>query len=162
MGWRPVVLGFSGAGYLKENGKGITIPSKLTGIPEAHPDVLVPAAGRNDLGMGDEALRAAVSDVIAKVKQTSPETKVAVVGPWPGSGSPSRMFLTGRDALAAAAAEHQVAFIDPIAGQWIAGDRSEGTGNAVEFIAEDEVHATEAGHAHIAAKMVEALRAAGF
>jgi lysophospholipase L1-like esterase len=132
-------------------------------------DRLIVWGGYNDSGGDQGAIGTAAEALYATLKsEVVPGGEIYVLGCWSPIGDPPDPgTLRSTDAtLQAAAVAEGLPFISPISGQirdaagalldtqgaWIT------TANAATYIGGDGVHPTDAGHAYIARRVVEALK----
>ncbi|RZU34096.1 SGNH/GDSL hydrolase family protein [Blastococcus saxobsidens] len=131
-----------GAGFVTTNVFGRTIGSLAAAAPMAGADVVVVFAGRADGPDVAGEVGTAARDVLAQARAAAPDAGIVVIGPaWPGAEVPAEV-TANRDAIAGAAAEAGVRFVDPLAEGWF--------GEEGGLIAADGVHPTPAGHRYLA------------
>ncbi|GAA2572805.1 SGNH/GDSL hydrolase family protein [Actinomadura fulvescens] len=179
LGWQVVTAGKAGTGFVANgtrrqkgghtNGSGtarsvgqpfLTLFESQLGWRPA-PDLLIISGGHNDRKYPAEQSGQAARELLARAKQRWPGTQVVVIGPIWGNDTPPTTALAVRDALSAVARELKVPFIDPIAEQWITGNRATGTGNAAGYIQADGVHPTIEGHRYLATRLVNDIKRLG-
>ncbi|GAA2886472.1 SGNH/GDSL hydrolase family protein [Streptosporangium fragile] len=154
LGWQPVIAGAAGTGYLNPGRVGRTFEQsfrqELSWRPE--PDLLIISGGHNDRRVGAARVGAAAARLLELARRTWPYTRIVVVGPIWMTRAPRWAYLV-RDAVATAADEAAVPFLDPLeprGGRW-------GRGTVLP----DGVHPTAAGHARLAGWMITTLREYG-
>lgn len=141
-----------GTGYLMAGDATQPLPARAATAVEAQPDVVIVAAGINDVGrFQPEAIRTAASETFSTIRAASPQTRIIAVGPfWPTTRAMSPDLDATRDAIYAAAQDAGVTdWIDPQ--PWMAD---------IE-IGADNVHPTDAGHQVLADRMSAALDGLG-
>ena len=118
-------------------------------------DVVVVTGGRNDAASPVPARVAAAGLTLDRLRQTYPNARIVVVGPfWVDDDVPPS--LVAFDAgLRAEAAARSLTFLDPLRGRWLTTEQRS------RWIAADGVHPSVAGHQRIATRLVADLRAAG-
>ena len=162
-GWQVVVGGRSGTGYVV-TGRGTQaflslFESQLGWRPA--PDMLIVSGGHNDWRVPAPQVAAAAHLVLERARQRWPGTRIVLLGPLWGTGSPVPGVIAIRDELKRLAGQLGIPFIDPIGEKWITGDRSAGTGNAVHFIKADRTHPTPAGHRYVATRLAADIERLG-
>jgi hypothetical protein len=156
-----------GTGYITP-GSFATFANRVAGdISPYDFDRLVVWGGYNDSGGDQPTIQAAAESLYATLKsEVVPGGEIYVLGCWSPLGSPTSTLTTTDATLQAAALAAGLPFISPISGQirnaagtlldtqgaWIT------TANATGYIGGDGVHPTDAGHAYIARRVVEALK----
>ncbi|NEK84240.1 SGNH/GDSL hydrolase family protein [Blastococcus saxobsidens] len=139
---RPVELtvqAATGAGYLKTPPGGATFGS-LAEAGGSEFDVVVFFGSRDDIEAAPE-VRAAAESVFAAAQAAAPEAELLAIGPaWP-TADPPGYIETNRDAVAAAAADAGVRFVDPLVAGWLADPARAEPGR---------VAPTPAGHRYLA------------
>ncbi|WP_030164736.1 SGNH/GDSL hydrolase family protein [Spirillospora albida] len=163
LGWQVVLGGRGGTGFVVTGGGRDAFlqlfESQLGWRPA--PDMLLVSGGHNDWNVPPAAVAAAAHVVLERARQRWAGTRLALMGPLWGDGSPPQRALAVRDALRNLAAQLGIPFIDPIAGRWITGDRLSGMGNALRYIKRDGTHPTPAGHRYLATRLAEDVRRLG-
>ncbi|GAA2418892.1 SGNH/GDSL hydrolase family protein [Actinomadura vinacea] len=163
LGWQPVLAGRGGTGFLAggqvQQSFGTLYESQLGWRPA--PDLLIVSGGHNDWSYPPPQVAAAARELLERARQRWPNTRIALLGPIWGSQAPPRGALAVRDALRGVADQLGMPFIDPIAEQWITGNRAHGTGNASRFIQRDGTHPNQEGHRYLATRLVESLKRLG-
>jgi len=131
-------------------------------VEHTKPDILIVAAGVNDLHHYDQAnIEIGARSLFGKVRDRLPETRLVVLGPWVTQTPADPAALATRDTLAAVAREFGAAFVDNVAERWITGSGSvaarKGDGNADRYIAPDGAHLSPAGHRYVGQRLAAAL-----
>lgn len=172
-GWNQSI---GGTGYVATSGSSVAIPARTDQDVVAYaPDHLVLWAGYNDQLESQSSIASAASQTLQKVATGSPGTSTYVVGPWSKSGTPVASLTATDETLRQVAAQAGVPFVSPRTGTvygadgqvaayqrpWITGTGNagapNGTGNADQYVSQDGVHPTDAGHRYIAQRMALAL-----
>jgi len=163
LGWQVVVAGQAGTGLLAPGHDDNTFErlyeKQLAWRPA--PDMVVISGGHNDWPYPPSLEQTAATRLMSKMRQRWPSTHLLMLGPMWGSGEPRTEALAIRDALKAAAKQESVPFIDPLAEKWITGSRDSGTGNAPQYILQDDTHPNPAGHRYFADRLATDLRKLG-
>lgn len=154
-GWTAIKNAKGGSGYL-ESGPfdgGAPFADRAEAVIDAAPDVLIIAGGLNDFANHPvEDINSAAEALVAQFDTALPDTDIVLIGAfYPRLPVPDELSALNIS-FAEIAARHDAIYIDPL--PWFQD-------NAVE-IGEDGTHPTDAGHAVLAEKAVEALTLAGF
>ncbi|MES9542648.1 SGNH/GDSL hydrolase family protein [Spirillospora sp. NPDC049024] len=163
LGWQVVVGGRSGTGYVA-TGRG---PRAFLGLFESQlgwrpaPDMLVVSGGHNDWRTPAPQVAAAAHVLLQRARQRWPGTRLVILGPLWGTGTPLPGAVAVRDALKNLAGQLGIPFVDPIGEQWITGDLLTGQGNAPRLIKRDRTHPTPAGHLYVATRLAADLKRLG-
>lgn len=150
LGWQLVTAGAPGTGFVNPGRVRRTFQrsfaEELSWRPA--PDLLIISGGHNDRTTPGR-VHAAVRRLLGQIRVQWPQTRIVVVGPiWMG---PAPHWAYGvRDAVAVAAGEERVSFLDPLGQSWGSG-----------AILPDGVHPTPRGHVRLAHWLVTALREHG-
>lgn len=150
MGWQLVTAGAAGTGFVNPGRVRRTFQmsfsEELSWRPA--PDLLIVSGGHNDRTSPGRVYQA-TRRLLDLVRTHWPQTRVVVVGPiWMGRAP---LWSYGvRDAIAVAASEEGVPFLDPLGQAWGRGT-----------ILPDGVHPTLRGHLRLARWMTGALREHG-
>lgn len=151
-GWRTVNLAVAGTGFINPGWTGQTVGSRVSAAIRQHPDIVFIAAGHNDSRWSAAATARAAGGVIDRLHRALPDAVLVIVAPiWP-SGSPPQRCLDLRDHLRRAARSVDAIFIDPLGDAWFAGSRQ-------RLIGRDGIHPIDAGHRHMAERVLEAIAA---
>lgn len=141
-----------GTGFVNAGWTGQPIRTQVAAVVRANPRIVFLVGGHNDRRYPTATTRAAAMAVIDRLHRDVPHATLVVIGPiWSGDVAPPSL-VSLRDALRRKARRVGAQFVDPIAGRWLAG-------SAKRFIGSDGLHPTNAGHRHIAALVLGALRA---
>lgn len=151
-GWRMTNLAVPGTGFVNPGWTEQPMRTELAAVIRLKPGIIVIAGGHNDRRYGAPAADAAADALIARLRKALPHATLVIVGPIWQDGSPATSVVAIRDHLRAKARAVGALFIDPLAGRWFAGANR-------RFIGPDGIHPTNAGHRHIAALVLAALRA---
>ncbi|WP_112469409.1 SGNH/GDSL hydrolase family protein [Streptomyces triticisoli] len=131
-------------------------------------DRLLVWAGYND-NLGDQnTIGSAADSLYANLKTAcAPGADIYVIGCWDPTGSPAGSVQATTNTLKAAAQRARLPFIDNLTGEVF-----DGMGNLVasqgpwmtpqikaSYVGADNVHPTDAGHAYLARRVVEAIKA---
>ena len=150
---RPVelnVMAEPGAGYLTRGASGRVFgeTAELGLRPTA--DVVVLFGSRNDGRQTDRAMYGAAKSLYSAIHEKAPQAQIVVFGPvWVGGKVPD-FIAANNAAMARAAAEEGVQYIDTNAEGWFSGA-------AADLIGADGIHPTDEGHAYLAAKIFPVL-----
>lgn len=114
-------------------------------------DVVVVFGGFDDRDTTVSAVELAALATLTTVRDIAPDATLVVVGaPW-GNAEPPDSIRSVNEVLAEQAADVGATFVDPVADGWFAdGD--------ADLIGPDLLHASEAGQALIADRLVEVIR----
>lgn len=160
--WQVIIAGHERTGFVApgriNKTFGVLFDEELAWRPV--PDMIVVSGGHNDWPHAFEQVKNAARQLLTKIKKRWPATTVVLMGPlWGGDPPPSGLQV--RDALADAAGELRVPFIDPLAEQWITGDIRSGIGNAPVYIRDDGTHPTPVGNRYFADRFIAGLHKLG-
>ena len=151
-GWPMTNLAVPGTGFVNPGWTNQPMRTALGEVTRLKPGIVVIAGGHNDRRYGAPPADAAADALIDRVRAALPHATLIIVGPIWQDGSPAVSLLQIRDHLRARARSIGALFIDPLAGRWFAGANH-------QLIGPDGTHPTDAGHQHIAALVLAALRA---
>ena len=149
------VKGGPGTGYLNPGTtKQGTYADRLSMLPDDLSPALVVVQGSiNDGNLSAGALPDAVDKFIHQLKDKFPAAQVVMVGPAPNA-IPMDPSVTRLDNyLGQVAANNSLNYISPVKGKWITAE------NVSAIIDAKTMHPTNAGHAILASKTVDALNA---
>ena len=161
LGWETARLGQGGSGYDQVgSGAGVEYGSatRLSEFAQYGPDFAIIIGSINDNGHSASVVGAKAAAMYAALAEQSPQTALYIVGPQFADWTAPATTLANRDALKAVAltAPNVVAFIDPIAGQWIT------EANKTTYMLNESgsySHLNNAGHLYFARKIAtEVLR----
>ena len=164
LGWRSRNLSRPGMGYIASGRQGSgAFASRLDEALAQDTDYVVVSGGfadyaalfkRHEGGLAQTERRAL--QVFTRIQADAPDATLVVVGPW-WPGVPEHAILgieAIRDRVRAAAAAVEAVWIDPLGGAWI-NDRNRG-----RLIDAATNLPNDAGHAHLAERLAEAIRKA--
>ncbi|MEV0666754.1 SGNH/GDSL hydrolase family protein [Actinomadura luteofluorescens] len=163
LGWQVVVGGRSGTGYVQRG----RAPHAFLGQFESQlgwrpaPDMLIVSGGHNDWRIPPPQVAAAAHVLLERARQRWPGTRLVLLGPLWGTGTPLPGALAVRDALKNLAGQLGIPFVDPMGEGWITGDLLTGQGNAPHLIKQDRTHPTPAGHLYVATRLAADLKRMG-
>jgi lysophospholipase L1-like esterase len=148
-------VGENGTGYLATGAEPGMTPyaGRLAAVVAAHPDVVVVQGSTNDVGRPVGEVGRAAADLYAQLAGALPDADIVVLGPVAPPGVDPAGVREVRDELSSAARAADLAFVDPIAGNWL---------HPVDGLFADPVHPDAAGYRELAADLVAALRDLGF
>lgn len=152
--WSTVMLAVAGTGFMNTGWTGQTIGSRVSAAIRQKPDVVFIAGGHNDSRWSASTTGKAADVVIDRLRLALPDAVLVIVAPIWQTGSPPTRCLTLRDHLRHKAASVGAIFIDPLGERWFGGA-------ARAYIGSDGIHPTDAGHRHIADRILADLAAAG-
>lgn len=153
LGWPERVMAVAGTGYLNpgRHGQG-TFAERIASLPAGlRPGLVVVQGGRNDAAYPPARLQAAVCATVGLIRERFYRPQVVVIGNVPGSLPISAGQRGVEHAIAAAAHACLVAFIDPIAENWITA------ANVRRYAGPVPGHPNDAGYAYIADRVVADL-----
>jgi lysophospholipase L1-like esterase len=153
-GWPAIVaqkLGFlsllsaqPGTGYTKDYGSGFAYPARVNDVIALRPTILIVEGSRNDVDA--VATRRIAAEVLGKLHNALPQTKILVIGPLYLDSENSRTTPVN-EAVKAAALSLSLTYVDTLKARWF-------TGSASRFIGGDGIHPTDEGHRYIANLLV--------
>jgi lysophospholipase L1-like esterase len=153
LGYDTTVDGVAGTGFLNNgpHDQG-TFAQRISHEPSSlDPGLVLLQCGRNDLGYPDLALRRAVVRTISLVRQKYARAEIVMLGSIPGDAPVPPDLERLQSSFSDTAKSLGVAFIDPIAQDWITIHDVHGYTGAVPQ------HPNNAGYAYIAARIVSDL-----
>ncbi|MEX5718170.1 SGNH/GDSL hydrolase family protein [Geodermatophilus maliterrae] len=155
LGWTQVEAAQSGTGYVADGGGRGNAPfgDRVDDVAAADPDVVVVQGSTNDVGADPAAVAAAAAHLYGDLAAAVPDADVVVLGPLAPPEVPRPGVEAVRDALATAAGQAGLRFVDPVAGGWL---------EPPEGLYADGLHPDDEGYARLADELVEELRAAGW
>ncbi|MDN4475447.1 SGNH/GDSL hydrolase family protein [Demequina sp. SYSU T00192] len=141
-----------GSGYVtpaQQDGEPSTYVTRAAEVdPES--DLVLFFGSINDVGASPEDVTAAAAEAVDIAEVKAPGANIVVVGPaspeWPVPDE----LIEVRDAVAAAAMEARVVFIDPIESGWFDGRAG--------LIGDDGIHPNDAGQTYLAGHFSAILR----
>lgn len=138
-----------------EPGTDLSFPARVKRLVERGgpaPDLVVVEGGHEDYAAAPGELRAAVGQVVRRLEKAYPDAQVVLMGStraFPESEVLEPLHRT----LAEGAEEAGVPFVDPVADGWIDAD------NTARLISGDLFHPNDEGHALLAERLLQELRA---
>jgi lysophospholipase L1-like esterase len=163
LGWQVIIGGLGGTGFAAPGATHepfhVLFERQLAWRPP--PDMVIVAGGHNDRTYAPATVAAAAGGLFGKIRQLWPDSRLVLIGPMWGNGTPDSSVLEIRDALGVVARALKIPFIDPLGGKWITGDRADHAGNAGKYIMRDGVHPNDNGHRYLAARLAAELRRLG-
>jgi lysophospholipase L1-like esterase len=154
LGYRPVVRGAGGTGFVAANPE-YGLPPYLGQIRDGaldvrRPRLVVIGGGSNDIGQPVAQIRRNATKVLRIARHEYPRATLVLVGPLDTYGGYDDSTPV-RDALERVARKLQVPFVDDMT--WTAGHD--------EWLCDDYVHPTYDGHVQLGARLAKALRKRG-
>ena len=144
------VMAQPGSGYLARGTTGLVFREAATLRLRPTADVVLVFGSRNDGRQDSKTMFNAAQLLYSDIHDIAPEAKILVVGPvWVDNDVPD-FISANNDAMARAAAEENVLYIDALDEGWFAGTE-EG------LIGADGIHPTDEGHTYLAAKIFPLL-----
>jgi lysophospholipase L1-like esterase len=139
----------SRTGYVSTGTSGQDFAGLVAASPVPDAAVTVIFGSRNDLGQAPTAVGQRAAETFSLIRQTSPSTRLVVVGPtWSDADVPAEISAE-RDAVKAAAEQAGATFVDPLEDGWFRSPSG--------LIASDGVSPTDAGHQFIASALAPPL-----
>ncbi len=152
LGWVYEPFAIGGTGYVQPS-PDLTYGSRVDAVIAAHPDVVVIAGTRNDLGADPAEVRSAAADVFSRLRAGLPQAEIVVVGPiWTSRSVPADVSALDA-AVGDAARAAELPYISALSDPWLDG--------SPELIAPDGIHPTQLGHEVLSRRLVEALQKDG-
>lgn len=144
LGWETARMGHGGSGYVYNNADATSEPmtnaTRLGELAEWAPEFAIILGSVNDDSIDDGGAQvgAAAESVYVTPADTTPATKLIVVGPHKLATDTPASRLANRDAIrtAALAAPNVIGFVDPIAENMIDTTESALLGDGTHFTAE--------------------------
>lgn len=139
-----------GSGYITRGATGLVFGEAANQFLSPEADVVLVFGSRNDGRQSDAAMYEAARSLYMDLQTLAPKAEIIVVGPvWVDANVPSSISANNQ-AMARAAADAKVRYVDALAEGWFAGSDS-------TLIGTDGVHPTNAGHAYLADKIYPIL-----
>jgi lysophospholipase L1-like esterase len=139
-----------GSGYIARGVTGLVFSEAATQRLSPDADVVLVFGSRNDGRQSDAAMYEAAHTLYTDLGTIAPKAEIIVVGPvWVDENVPD-FISANNQAMARAAADAKVRYVDAVADGWFTG--TDGT-----LIGQDGVHPTDAGHAYLADKIYPLL-----
>jgi lysophospholipase L1-like esterase len=148
------VLGGNGTGYLNAgpNNQG-SYGQRLQALPTSDARLLVMQGSVNDFGRNSADLGPAFDETIQIAREKFPAAQIVVIGPstaqWPAQPG----IVTNDNILSERSGQAGIAYVSPYMEKWINAE------NFASVIDPATGHPSEAGHAYLASKVTEALKA---
>ncbi|MBD8043089.1 SGNH/GDSL hydrolase family protein [Arthrobacter sp. Sa2BUA2] len=139
-----------GSGYLARGVTGLVFSEAAAERLSPEADVVLVFGSRNDGRQSDTAMYEAARTLYSDLRALAPKAEIIVIGPvWVDANVPD-FISANNEAMARAAAEEKVSYVDAVAEGWF-------TGTDGSLIGIDGVHPTDAGHAYLAEKIYPLL-----
>ena len=147
------VMAQPGSGYITRGNAGQLFREIATLRLREDADVVLVVGSRNDGEQTDEAMYQAAKSLYTDIQNRAPDAQIIAVGPiWPND-TPPDTIRANSGAMARAAGEEKVRYVDALADGWFAGDDA-------GLISDNGVHPTDLGHEYLAEKMFPLLEEA--
>lgn len=144
------VIAQPGSGYLARGTTDLVFREAATLRLRPTADVVLVFGSRNDGRQDSRTIYDAAQVLYSDIQEIAPQAKIVVVGPvWADADVPD-FISVNNEAMARAAAEENVVYIDALAEGWFAGPES-------GLIGADGIHPTDVGHAYLASKIFPLL-----
>lgn len=138
------------SGYIARGVTGLVFREAATQRLSPEADVVLVFGSRNDGRQSDAAMYEAALTLYTDLRTLAPKAEIIVVGPvWVDEFVPD-FISANNQAMARAAAEANVRYVDAVAEGWF-------TGTDGSLIGLDGVHPTDAGHVYLADKIYPLL-----
>ncbi|WP_345764270.1 SGNH/GDSL hydrolase family protein [Diaminobutyricibacter sp. McL0608] len=148
--WALDDVAISGSGFVKPGWDGFTYDAQVETAIRLHPRIVLIAATRNDLTIGDQALRAKAVELLGRIRSALPEaTIVGTSAVWGDNTPPAR--LAAVDALV-----HEA--VTGVGGTWL--DLGFPLAGHPELLQADHIHPNAPGQMVVADVVERALDAA--
>ncbi|MBD7996089.1 SGNH/GDSL hydrolase family protein [Arthrobacter sp. Sa2CUA1] len=139
-----------GSGYIARGATGLVFREAATQRLSPEADVVLVFGSRNDGRQSDPVMYEAARALYSDLRTLTPKAQIVVVGPVWVDGNVPDFIAANNEAMARAAADEGVRYVDALAEGWFAG--TDGS-----LIGLDGVHPTDAGHAYLAEKIYPLL-----
>lgn len=152
--WHATVAGDPGTGFLNpgRHHDG-TYSQRIAQLPTTlSPGLVLIQAGRNDVGYSAIRERSAVTNTFELVRHRYPQATLVMLGAIPGQLPVAGALSQLESLFACTARADHIAFIDPLAEQWITDS------NIHQFSGDIPGHPNDAGYSYIASKVAAQLR----
>ena len=154
LGLRPTIRGAGGTGFVSANPE-YDLPPYLGQIKDdaldvRDPELVVIAGGSNDVGQPVGKVKKNATKVLRIARKKYPQALLVLVGPLDTYGGYDDSIPI-RDALRSVAKRLAVPFVDDMT--WVEGHP--------DWLCDDYVHPTYAGHVPLGARLAKALRKRG-
>lgn len=155
LGWDTTVDGENGSGYLRTGQHGGTYGPRAAQLdPVLDPDIVVVQGSINDRRQDLSRFRSAVDEAWNTFTRHYPDADIVVLGPAPHALPVEPGILRVEEMLRAAAADHHLPYISPLADEWITTANYDAV---IDTSPEGNAHPSDAGHAYLAERLVDAL-----
>ena len=147
------VMAQPGAGYIARGNAGQLFREVATLRLREDADVVLVVGSRNDGEQTEEAMYQAAKSLYTDIRNRAPAARIIAVGPvWP-DGNPPDYIRANSEAMARAAGEEGLRYVDALEAGWFAGD-------SAGLISGNGIHPTDLGHEYLAQKMFPLLEEA--
>ena len=144
------VIAQPGSGYLARGTTDLVFREAATLRIRPTADVVLVFGSRNDGRQNTKTMYSAAQLLYSDIHELAPHAKIVVVGPvWVDANVPD-FIAANNEAMARAASEEDVVYIDALDEGWFAGPEA-------GLIGADGIHPTDAGHSYLAAKIFPLL-----
>jgi lysophospholipase L1-like esterase len=143
-------LAVAGTGFVNPGWTGQPLRTRLAATVRSRPQVVVVAMGHNDSHYGTTATADAARRDLDRLRKALPNAVIIVVAPIWANGTPPASMLRLRTVLRREARAIHALFVDPLKDGWFVGSNQ-------RYISSDGLHPTNAGHRHIARRLLSAL-----
>lgn len=170
LGWNIIPSAVGGTGYTYDGGGGgkVKFEDRFTAdVVPIDPDIVMFSGGINDKDRVTGAqLQAAAESLFNACATQLPSAKRICVGLFPSQGvTSSNSWTVARDALKAAAVDHEMLFVDPVGypntTSWVSGNGKVGatnsSGNADYYTSNDGTHPSPDGHKYLGRRVAAEL-----
>ncbi|MFI8565512.1 SGNH/GDSL hydrolase family protein [Rhodococcus sp. NPDC078407] len=143
--------GYTTSGFVDDNAQ--PYAARLGQVIDRQPSVVVVQGGTFDSDASFEAIAAAAQDVFSTLTSQIPAAKIIAVGTTNPPGIRFGREIIVRDAIAYAAANTGVAFVDPIAEGWL--------DPTIDYITADNLHPNDIAYEKYAQRWIADMRTLG-
>lgn len=155
MGWKTIVDGVRGSGYLKPGIDGPSFGERIAALdPALDPDLVIIQGSINDRRLHPAGYRAAVTAAWTALAKLYPDASFVVLGPAPQVLPVEKATAAIDRDLAELAGARGWAYISPVREKWI-------TPADYDWIIDTGIgrdHPTSEGHAYLAERLAEDVR----
>ena len=156
LGWPTQVNAMGGTGYIDPGdyaGSDRTYSARLALVPGTiDADLVVVEGGFNDRDRQISQVGPAATAFFQALRVKAPNARIVAVGAMAPDPTEPQLSAAVNAVIAQAARAQGVAFIDPVAENWITVD------NAATYVALDGRHPSDAGHAYFASRLAADLQ----